>query len=40
MFKHHDLQMFGLRLNKYVKIFTHLRLWVAEASHNFEWVKI
>ena len=32
--------MFGIKLNKYDIIFTHLKLWVAVARHNFKWVKI
>ena len=39
MFKHQHLQICGLKLNKYL-IFTHLRLWIAVARHNFKWVKI
>ena len=39
MFKHQDLQMFTLKLNNYRVIFTHLKLWVAVARHNFKWVK-
>ena len=31
--------MFYLKLNKY-KIFTHLKLWVRVARHNFKWVNI
>ena len=32
--------MFGLKLNKIIwLIFTHLKLWVAVARHNFKWVK-
>ena len=36
VFKHHDLQEFDLKLNKILLvIFTHLKLWVAVARHNF-----
>ena len=38
VFKHHDLQKFGLKLKLKV-IFTHLKLCVAVARHNFKWVK-
>ena len=39
VFKHHILQMFVIKLNTWV-IFTHLKLWVAAARHNFKWAKI
>ena len=32
--------MFGLKLKKKKGNFTHLKLWVAVARHNFKWVKI
>ena len=36
VFRHHDLHMFGLKLNEInIIIFTHLKLWVAVARHNF-----
>ena len=42
VFKHQDMQKSDLKLNKYwvLVIFTHLKLWVAAARHNFKWVKI
>ena len=40
VFKHEDLQMFGLKLNNYRVIFTNLKLWVAVARHKFIWVEI
>ena len=32
--------MFGIELLQILVIFTHLKLWVAVARHNFKWVKI
>ena len=40
MFKYQDLKMFRLKLNTIWTIFTHLKLWVAVARHNFKYVKI
>ena len=37
--KHKDLKMYGHKLGNMI-IFTHLKLWVAVARHNFKWVKI
>ena len=34
VFKYQDLQMVDIKV-----ILTHLKLWVAVARHNFEWVK-
>ena len=35
VFKHQDLQMFGLKLNKYEYFSNTLKLWDAVARHNF-----
>ena len=40
MFKHQDLRVFGSQIKQISVIFTHLKLWVAVARHNFKWVKI
>ena len=37
VFKNRDLQMFGIKLNKYDQFSP---TWVAVAGHNFKWVKI
>ena len=37
VFKHQDLQMFGVKLNKHDNL---LKYWVAVATHKFRWVKI
>ena len=39
LLNHHDLQMFGPKVNKYEQFYTHLRLYVAVTRHNFERVK-
>ena len=38
--KHQDLKMIGLKFEQIWVIFTHLKMWVAVANHNFKWVKI
>ena len=40
MFNIKCFQLLGLTLHKHGTIFTHLKLWVALARHNFKWVKI
>ena len=35
-----DLKIVYLHIDKYEYIFTHLKLWIASARHNFKWVKI
>ena len=38
---HLNLEMQTLCPPRYLtEIFTHLKLWLATATHNFEWVKI
>ena len=37
--KHPILLILGLKLYKQI-LFTHLKLWVAVARHNFKWVKV
>ena len=32
--------MFGLKIKQMWAIFSHLKLWVAVARHNFKWVEI
>ena len=39
VFKHQDSQIFGPKIKQIRVIFTHLKLWVAVARHNFKWVK-
>ena len=40
VFNHQDLKMVGTQIKQIWIIFTHLKLWVAVARHNFKWVKI
>ena len=40
MFQQQYLQMFGHKLLQIQVISTHLKLWIAEAKHNFMWVNI
>ena len=35
-----DLQMFGPELLQIWVCFTHLKMWVTVARHNFKWVKM
>ena len=39
-FKEFDWHMFWDKFDIMQVIFTHLKLWVAVATHNFKWVKI
>ena len=40
MYKHQDLAADESQIEQVWVIFTHLKLWVAVATHNFKWVKM
>ena len=40
VFENQNLQKISSQIERILVIFTHLKLWVAVARHNFKWVKI